>query len=269
MTEGPSVLAGARHLRRLGLSVFRIPYGSKIPDRPWKEFQSRFATDAELVDWFDGPSLNIGVITGAISDVVVIDADALDALRWCTRRLPYTPWQTKTVRGFHLFYRHPGVPVRNCARLETREGRLAIDVRGDGGYVIAPGSVHPSGVTYGEAGDWTAPRSDIPRFWPGWLQRPPRPGGSPLPTLRPAGDLVDRARRYLCSIPCPEIGAGSDRATLSAACRLLRGLALNAATAEQLLWEWCGNRVGWDREWVAQKVANAERYGSEPLGALR
>ena len=45
-----------------------------------------------------------------------------------------------------LFYGHPGVPVQNRARLETADGRLPIDVRGDGGYVIAPPSVHASGA---------------------------------------------------------------------------------------------------------------------------
>jgi hypothetical protein len=264
-----NLLAQARHVMALGLSVFPVPRGAKIPDRPWKAFQSQFATDAELVAMFAGPPMNLGVVTGVISDVVVVDADALDALKWCTRHLPYTPWQTRTRRGFHLWYRHPGVTVRNCARLETRDGRLAIDVRGGGGFVIAPGSLHPSGAVYEWAGDWTALRADVPRFWPGWLQRPPRPGGAPRYPPQPAGDLVERARRYLYSIPRPEIGAGSDTATLSAACRLVRGFALDAATAEQLLWEWCGHRAGWDRGWVAQKVTHAERYGSEPIGALQ
>jgi hypothetical protein len=81
--------------------------------------------------------------------------------------------------------------------------------------------------------------------------------------------VTERARRYLAAIPIPEIGHGSDHDTLYAACRLVRGFGLSAADAEALLWEWAGGRPGWTREWVAEKVTNAEQYGTEPLGALR
>ncbi len=216
--------------------------------------------------------MNLAIITGAISDVVVIDADAPDALAWCTSNLPYTPWQTETARGFHLFYRHPGINVANRARLETRDGRLPIDCRGDGGFVIAPGSIHATGARYREAGDWTVPHDQLPRFWPGWIQRPTRSTSQVISQnhlARPTGNLIDRARRYLAAIPPPTIGAGSDNATLYAACRLVRGFGLDAPDAESLLFAWAGGRPGWTREWIAAKVAAAVRYGSEPVGALR
>jgi hypothetical protein len=74
---------------------------------------------------------------------------------------------------------------------------------------------------------------------------------------------------YLAAIPPPDIGAGSDNATFYAACRLVRGFSLSASAAESLLWEWAGNRPGWTRDWIAQKVSNAETFGDEPIGALR
>ena len=181
----------------------------------------------------------------------------------------YTPWQTKTARGYHLWYRYPAVHVGNRARLETRDGRLAIDVRGDGGFVIAPGSLHASGAEYREAGDWDIPRDRVPVFWAGWLQRPPRPP-SPSPTRpRPAGAVVDRARQYLAAIPPPVIGQGSDVAVFNAACRLIRGFELSADEAVSLLWDWAGGRPGWTLDWIGAKVAHADRYGSEPIGGLR
>jgi hypothetical protein len=269
----------ALRLHGLGLNVIPVPRprpgvpagmpgDGKVPAIAWKQYQRCFQMDAEVHAMFNGDPMNLAVITGAISDIVVIDADALTALRWCTAHLPYTPWQTQTARGFHLWYRHPGVPVANRARLETRDGRLAIDVRGDGGFVIAPGSLHASGAEYLEGGDWTVPHAELPRFWPGLLQRPKRSDKLTYQP-RPAGDLVERARRYLAAVPRPEIGSGSDNATLCAACRLVRGFGLCAVDAELLLWEWAGGRAGWTREWVAQKVARAERYGTEPIGALR
>jgi hypothetical protein len=265
----------AQSLRWRGLSVIPVPradgrFDGKTPAIRWRDYQTRLPTDAEIATWFtDTDALNIGIVTGAVSDKVVIDADSPEALRWCTSNLPYTPWQTQTARGFHLWYRHPGVRVANRARIETRDGRLAIDVRGDGGYVIGPGSVHASGSLYQFAGDWQVPADKLPRFWPGWLERPRHP---PLHRTAPrtsSSDMVARGRGYLAKIPRPEIGCGSDNATLYAACRLVRGFGLSAADTEALLWEWAGGRPGWTREWIAQKVAHAERYGTEPIGALQ
>jgi hypothetical protein len=278
-----ATLDAARRLLDLGLSVIPVPrpragvpVGSpgdgKVPAIAWREFQTRLPTDAEVSAWFGGEPMNLAVVTGTVSGVVVIDADSPDAVRWCTARLNYTPWQTQTRRGFHLWYRHPDLRVPNRARIETRDGRLAIDVRGDGGFVIAPGSIHASGAVYLEAGDWTAPRSALPMFWPGWLARPESPIPRltrPTSTERPLGDVITRARAYLSAIPRPEIGQGSDAAVLYAACRLVRGFGLSPADAEGLLWAWAGGRPGWTRDWVAQKVMHAERYGTEPIGALR
>lgn len=267
-------------LLRRGLSVIPVPRpragvppgtpgDGKVPAMPWREYQTRLPTEDELVRWFSGPPMNLAVVTGAVSDVVVVDADAPDALRWCTAHLPYTPWQTQTARGFHIWYRHPGVPVANRARLDTATGRIPIDVRGDGGFVIAPGSIHASGAAYLEAGDWSVPREALPRFWPGWLQRP-TPVSAPRPNLpRPIENITERARRYLAAIPVPEIGHSSDTATLYAACRLVRGFGLSASEAESLLWAWAGGRPGWTRDWIARKVMAAERYGRETVGALR
>lgn len=271
----------ARRLLARGLSVIPIPPprpggapghpgDGKVPLITWREYQRRLPTHEELAFWFADEAMNLAVITGAVSQVVVVDADHPAALQWCLCRLPETPWQTKTAKGYHFWYRHPGQLVPNRARLETRDGKLAIDVRGDGGYVIAPGSLHASGVQYREAGDWSQPHAALPRFWPGWIARPTRASTSTRPraaTLTSA--LIDRAQRYLAAIPPPEIGRGSDAATLNAACRLVRGFALAPSDAEDLLWAWCGNRDGWDRAWVASKIDHALKYGTEPMGGLR
>jgi hypothetical protein len=283
----------AHRLRTLGLSVIPIPIAragvppgrpgdGKVPGIAWKDYQTRLPTAHEIDHWFDGAPMNLAIVTGAISGVVVVDADDLPALRWATKHLTYTPWQTQTSKGFHLYFRHPGVPVPNRARLNTADGKLQLDVRGDGGYVIAPGSVHASGATYTFAGDWTEPRDRVPFFWLGLLARPNVVKTSLQTSLQHAAKthahtgktsshaaVITRARAYLAAIPPPTIGGGSDAATLYAACKLVRGFALSASEAETLLWDWCGNRSGWTRDWVAEKIQHAERYGTEPIGALR
>ena len=260
-------------LWRRGFSVIPVPrpdgrHDGKVPTIAWKRYQTERPTEAQIRDWFSGAPQNLAIVTGAVSGIVVVDADSSEGRRWCARHLKYTPWQVQTARGFHLLYRHPGVTVGNRAKLETGAGRIAVDVRGDGGYVIGPGSVHASGHLYALAGDWT--RDDVPRFWPGWVKRPERPTSSVYsPSWRPTGDVTERARRYLAAIPRPEIGHGSDVATLSAACRLVRGFDLSDADAEALLWEWAGGRPGWTRDWIAAKVQHARRYGTETVGGLR
>lgn len=254
------------------LSVIPVPRpddhhdGKKAVIR-WKEYQERLPTEAEIAAWF-AEDQNVAVITGGISGIVVIDADSPEALYWATKHLPYTPWQTRTARGFHLWYGDSGVPVRNKARLDTGDGRIAVDVRGDGGYVIAPGSIHKTGVVYEFAGDWSVPKERLPRFWVGWIERPRR-AARERPATVPAGGAAERARRYLAAIPRPEIGNGSDSATMYAACRIARGFGLSEAESIEVLWEWAGGRPGWTRDWIAKKVRNAIQYGTEPMEGLK
>jgi hypothetical protein len=276
MTPG-AILDIARDLLGRGFSVIPIwPPGrgrdSKKPAIPWKRYQSARATEADLDRWFR-ESMNIGIVTGAISDLVVVDIDSPAAGRYVTEHLPYTPRQVKTGHGFHCYYKHAGIPVPNRVKLKTAAGKLQIDVRGDGGYVVGPGSLHASGTRYTFAGDWD--RDDVPRFWPGWIAAPNTTHAS-HPTSTKAtrgshltGDVFNRARQYLAAIPRPEIGAGSDDATFRAACRLVRGFGLPTYDAVTLLWEWAGQRHGWTHEWIVQKVNAAERYGREPVGGLR
>ena len=274
-----SSLDNALSLWRLGLSVIPVPRprpevppgtvgDGKVPAIAWKEFQGRRASEQEIREWFNTEQ-NIAVVTGTISGVVVVDADSSEATRWIVRHLHRTPWQTRTSRGYHMWYQHPGGTVRNRARIETRDGRLAIDVRGDRGYVIAPGSLHASGQWYQWGGDWSVPRERLPVFWRGWLQKPSRPSTPRPPSNRPTGDVIERARRYLATIPKPELGRGSDQATLYVACKLARGFAISEADAAALIWEWAGGREGWTLDWVERKVRNAVQYGSEPIGNLR
>ncbi len=269
----PPSLDHALDYARRGLSVIPIPapddrHDGKVPAIAWRAFQQCAADKDTIRDWFRVEQ-NVAIITGAVSGIVAVDLDTPEAERYWVRHRPRSPWQVRTGRGWHLYYRHPGREIRNRARLDTGDGRIAIDVRGDGGYVIAPPSRHATGARYRLAGDWTQPIAALPVFWPGWLARPKREAASGGTLPRPPGDVVERARRYLAAIPRPEIGQGADNAVLSAACRLLRGFALPVGDVESLLWEWAGGRPGWDVSWIRRKVQSAERYGSEPVGALR
>lgn len=101
--------------------------------------------------WSRWPDANVAVLTGAASGLVVIDVDrrhggdrTLEELVARHGRLPRTA-TVQTGDGVHLYFAHPGTRVTNDSG--QRFGR-GLDVRGDGGYVLAPPSLHVSGRKY-------------------------------------------------------------------------------------------------------------------------
>lgn len=153
-----------RRLHALGFNL--IPLDGKVPSaalpqKQWAAFQTTRATDADLRTWFgNGANRNAGILLGAISGVVVIDSDTPEAEAWCAQHLPPTPMMTRTARGFHRYYRRPP-DVDLPAFVHTSNG-LRIELRRDGQYVVAPGSVHPSGHLYAEVETWPASVAELP-----------------------------------------------------------------------------------------------------------
>lgn len=101
--------------------------------------------------WEHEPNANVGIACGARSGIVVLDVDAdhngyesLQVLQDKYGKLPETPVSRTGSGGEHVFFKHPGVPIHNSA------GKLGqgLDIRGDGGYVVAPPSLHPNGKRY-------------------------------------------------------------------------------------------------------------------------
>jgi putative DNA primase/helicase len=100
--------------------------------------------------WCEGP-YNVAIATGTFSGIVVVDSDprhggdqSLVELEHEHGKLP-DPWRVFTGgAGEHRYFRHPGRVV-GCS-----EGKVApgIDIKGDGGYIIAPPSRHVSGRSY-------------------------------------------------------------------------------------------------------------------------
>ena len=123
-----------------------IPLVGKRPPKRfgWKRFQTEQATLDDIKRWFsvskDGFT-NIGIVTGAASGITVVDCDTPADTEWWKQSFPATPLVTSTGRGgAHMYYRvQANSPVGNRANVLGRN----IDIRGDGGYVCAPPSVHP------------------------------------------------------------------------------------------------------------------------------
>lgn len=143
-----------RELAGLGFSIFPVYFRSKLPAlASWEPFQTRLPTVEELAEWTGRNKSNVGVVTGAVSNVIALDCDSQEAFDAVTRLgVPPTP-RVSTARGWHLYFRWPGYPVANAAGLLP-----GVDVRGDGGYVVGPGSVHPTGVIY----EWATSPREVP-----------------------------------------------------------------------------------------------------------
>lgn len=120
----------------------------KWPKEPristWKEYQNVQPTVEQIEKWWsEWPDANIAVITGI--QVNVVDADSKEAIEWCDNYLPLTPYRVNTSQGKHYYYDvDPDVDVSNSVGVHAK-----IDIRGVGGYVVAAGSRHASGMHYG------------------------------------------------------------------------------------------------------------------------
>lgn len=117
----------------------------KHPLTQWRKQSS--CDPQEVIAWFAGANRNVGIDCGR-SNLVVIDEDTHGALRELADDLGETippTFTVKTGRGHHYYFEQPATALGNQAgSLKARH----IDVRGDGGYVVGPGSLHASNAQY-------------------------------------------------------------------------------------------------------------------------
>ena len=134
-----------------GFSLVPVRTGSKGPTVPWSEFMERRASSDELsVSFAQTRAENIGIITGSVSGIVVLDVDGTEGEETIASLggIPHTP-TVEAARGCHYYFKHPGAnyKVRNFVKKLP-----GLDLRADGGLVVAPPSVHPTGVRYESVG---------------------------------------------------------------------------------------------------------------------
>ena len=141
--------AAARYATR-GWAVFPVR-ANKAPATP-HGFKDATTDPGAVRSLFEAyPGSGVGIATGATSGLLVLDVDpdaggdhALVDLEREHERLPDTVEVLTGGGGRHLYFVHPGGEIRSSA------GKLGpgLDVRADGGYVVAPPSAHPSGRRY-------------------------------------------------------------------------------------------------------------------------
>src|SRR5215217_151446 len=175
--------AAAVQYRRLGWSPIPIKERSKEPNLvQLAPYLSRRATREELKSW-EWPG--VGVVTGPVSGVLVLDVDGPEGLVILEERgHPATPTARTGGGGLHLYFRHPEANIRTGIRVAP-----GLDVKAEGGYVVAPPSIGPAGKAY----EWLispdeAALADPPAWLLELLQRPHKNGAAPpVREMIPAG----------------------------------------------------------------------------------
>lgn len=140
------ILSAAERYALLGLAVIPIKFREKRPAlSSWERYQHERPTDAEINAWFgNGRPCNLGIVCGSVSgNLVVVDFDNQSGYGKFALAHPEIIGRTRvhqTAQGYHVLLRTT-CPVTT---FKFANG----DVKGEGGYVCAPPSVHPSGFTY-------------------------------------------------------------------------------------------------------------------------
>lgn len=134
-----------------GWRVFALAAGQKVPRKGTRGVLEATVHRA-LIDawWEDMPLANVGIACGEASGLFVLDVDprhggdrSLAELVVKHGPLPHTITVATGGGGYQYYFQH-------CPGLRSGAGKLGegLDHRTDGGYVVAPPSLHPSGEYY-------------------------------------------------------------------------------------------------------------------------
>jgi hypothetical protein len=191
-----TALAWALAYEREGLSVVPARLVGKRALVPWKPWQQTAADREQLrIWWRRWPRANVAIITGRVSGLVVVDVDpayggwdTLAKVEADHQLLDRSAAVETPSGGRHYWLRHPGGRLSNSAKpIRDRYGP-GVDIRGDGGLVLAPPSVRVAGEYSWRVGG----PATIPEM-PGWLVellRPPPAPRRPTRPVDPAGVLA-------------------------------------------------------------------------------
>lgn len=260
-----------------GYQVVVAPLKGKRPTIPWKRYQAERVPREQVQEWFAQGEHNLALISGSISGTVVVDGDSRDACAYIEQICAPTPMKVLTSKGAHYYFAHPGGRVPNSVRVMDDP---PIDLRGDGGLTIGPGSLHASGVYYrmaedGPGGGEIVSVRDLPTFDRTWFPHMEEAVETtfvrPILTFSSAArkDAYEQAGRYAKGVPGAVQGAGGDSHTYVLACRLVRGFNLTDDEALDILRIWNQNcQPPWDDTDLVAKVRHARAYGTGEFGAM-
>lgn len=132
-----------------GWSVLPVRPDEKRPYMTnWLQYTKTRAPKAMVEGWFNNlTGAGVGVVTGRISNMVVLDVehDCPYPIEDLLKRYPTQMVARSGGGGYHLFYQYPTNQTRVSNRVRIFEGA---DLRADGGFIVLPPTMHPSGNRY-------------------------------------------------------------------------------------------------------------------------
>jgi hypothetical protein len=236
-------------------------------------WQKDASTDAQRIRtwWRSWPDANIGLVMGGPRRLVAVDIDGpggratIERLQGMHGELPatLTSRSGRVDGGEHRFFHVP--EGLDLSAIKNRAGKAGwpmpkVDIRTEGGQVVAPPSLHASGNRY----SWLDRRTLIATL-PEWLYKLAtwEPPAVVVPPPTDVSVLVDRARAYVARVPGAISGQGGHAHTLLVAEHLVRGFELDDGTAMMILREW--NRTcqpAWGEKELRHKVQEARTKGT-------
>lgn len=134
-------------------SIIPLKRNSKTPQIKWKRSQSEKESKNSILGWIE-KGCNLGIVTGEISRLVVVDVDDITQLSELEKRFPEIKHtsRVKIPRGYHFYFecKEPFQSKYNFLYLNS------IEAKGDGCYVVAPQS-----AVEGNLYDFEVPLSEI------------------------------------------------------------------------------------------------------------
>ena len=120
----------------------------KKPFLKWQDYQRRKATADEIKQWWSKyPNAMIGIVTGQISGLFVVDCDSEEGFDAVQKLLPDSldiPTARTPRGGWHLYFQYP-----TNSTLTVKSGIMpGVDIRGEGGYIVAAPSMNGNGKGY-------------------------------------------------------------------------------------------------------------------------
>lgn len=128
-----------KHYREIGFSLFPTKRDKRPVVDTWKPYQTRFPTNEEIASWGKA-KYNIAIVTGKLSNLLVIDTDTAEAtaeFEELVGDLFESPIVETPRGGRHYYFRLDSRFPRNQTFLGISK---KIDIRSEGGYVLAPPS---------------------------------------------------------------------------------------------------------------------------------
>ncbi|MGH9067153.1 MAG: bifunctional DNA primase/polymerase, partial [Acidimicrobiales bacterium] len=200
------------------------PSPAKHPRVAWRHLDRLDPAQVQAW-WRRWPSAGIALRTGQVSGLVVVDVDpghggsaSLDALTEGYGPLPPTLSVSTGGGGWHHYFAAPGLALPNDAGRVLGAG---LDVRAEGGIVVAPPTRHLSGQRYA----WATTGPPDPTPLPTWIAErlsrpPPRLASLPVPAVEPVPARAAPYGRAALARECQAVraaGEGTRNATLNRA----------------------------------------------------